>query len=233
MSQSWQPDPYGRYVYRWWDGARWTDQVSDGSGASFSDPVTLDSAPGPTTDTGHGYTTTAPNPVVPTPVQPSTPYHRPSPSAGPNVVYPAPGYAYGQQTPSFNIPGGGPWAAPQQMVVSNASKSPGLAIASLVLGVGAFFFALIPLFGFISIPFAIVGVALGIAGIVRANKGFEGRGLAITGLVASIAALTVSLVYVFALGSAVNDSVERINTINTDTPDGLCDTSRFLQDPDC
>jgi uncharacterized protein (AIM24 family) len=25
---SWQPDPEGRYEYRWWDGQRWTDQVS-------------------------------------------------------------------------------------------------------------------------------------------------------------------------------------------------------------
>jgi uncharacterized protein (AIM24 family) len=25
---SWQPDPEGRYEYRWWDGRNWTDQVS-------------------------------------------------------------------------------------------------------------------------------------------------------------------------------------------------------------
>ena len=25
---SWQPDPEGRYEYRWWDGQRWSDQVS-------------------------------------------------------------------------------------------------------------------------------------------------------------------------------------------------------------
>ncbi|RDH77931.1 DUF2510 domain-containing protein [Mycolicibacterium moriokaense] len=25
---SWQPDPENRYEYRWWDGQRWTDQVS-------------------------------------------------------------------------------------------------------------------------------------------------------------------------------------------------------------
>ncbi|CAN5648695.1 AIM24 family protein [soil metagenome] len=25
---SWQPDPEGRYDYRWWDGQQWTDQVS-------------------------------------------------------------------------------------------------------------------------------------------------------------------------------------------------------------
>ncbi|CAN5868583.1 AIM24 family protein [soil metagenome] len=26
---SWQPDPDGRYEYRWWDGQSWTDQVSN------------------------------------------------------------------------------------------------------------------------------------------------------------------------------------------------------------
>ena len=25
---SWQPDPEGRFEYRWWDGRSWTDQVS-------------------------------------------------------------------------------------------------------------------------------------------------------------------------------------------------------------
>ena len=28
MTGQWQPDPEGRYEYRWWDGQRWTDQVS-------------------------------------------------------------------------------------------------------------------------------------------------------------------------------------------------------------
>lgn len=27
MSGQWQPDPEGRFEYRWWDGQRWTDQV--------------------------------------------------------------------------------------------------------------------------------------------------------------------------------------------------------------
>ncbi|WCO65534.1 DUF2510 domain-containing protein [Iamia majanohamensis] len=35
---AWHPDPTGRCPLRWWDGARWTDAVSDGSGVA-SDPV--------------------------------------------------------------------------------------------------------------------------------------------------------------------------------------------------
>ncbi len=35
---AWHPDPTGRYPHRWWDGTRWTDDVSDGTTTS-SDPV--------------------------------------------------------------------------------------------------------------------------------------------------------------------------------------------------
>jgi hypothetical protein len=34
----WQGDPTGRHEHRYWDGARWTDQVSDG-GVTGTDPV--------------------------------------------------------------------------------------------------------------------------------------------------------------------------------------------------
>lgn len=27
---SWHEDPTGRFRWRWWDGQRWTDMVSDG-----------------------------------------------------------------------------------------------------------------------------------------------------------------------------------------------------------
>jgi hypothetical protein len=34
----WQPDPTGRHEYRYWDGSRWSDDVSDG-GVASTDPV--------------------------------------------------------------------------------------------------------------------------------------------------------------------------------------------------
>jgi hypothetical protein len=34
----WQPDPTGRHDYRYWDGSRWTDDVSD-AGATSVDPI--------------------------------------------------------------------------------------------------------------------------------------------------------------------------------------------------
>ncbi len=39
----WYTDPTNRHVYRYWDGAEWSDQVSDG-GTSGSDPEGLDPA---------------------------------------------------------------------------------------------------------------------------------------------------------------------------------------------
>lgn len=35
---SWQPDPRGRHEYRYWDGSRWTEHVSD-AGAQATDPL--------------------------------------------------------------------------------------------------------------------------------------------------------------------------------------------------
>lgn len=41
---SWQPDPTGRHDYRYWDGAQWTDHVSD-NGVVASDPDLTPRAP--------------------------------------------------------------------------------------------------------------------------------------------------------------------------------------------
>jgi hypothetical protein len=55
----WQPDPTGRHEYRYWDGTRWSDDVSDG-GVAATDPVggapdaTQQQAPSPTQPQGYG-----------------------------------------------------------------------------------------------------------------------------------------------------------------------------------
>ena len=198
----WHPDPLSRFAQRWWDGSQWTDHVSDAMGATAVDP---------------------------TPIGPSPASRKPA-VVQPQQIYTHSAFGAGPQTPGYGLPGGGAWAAPQQIAVANVSKSPGLAVASLVLGVGAFFFSLVPVFGLTSIPFAICGVALGIAGVARANKGYEGRGLSIAGIVAGAAALLVSVVYIFAIGDAVNDIDERINS---DPINGVCNPDRLLEDPDC
>jgi uncharacterized protein (AIM24 family) len=48
---SWQPDPEGRYEYRWWDGQGWSDQVFHRGQAGR---VPLGGAPAPTADPAQG-----------------------------------------------------------------------------------------------------------------------------------------------------------------------------------
>ncbi|MCV7301413.1 AIM24 family protein [Mycobacterium barrassiae] len=45
-SGSWRPDPEGRYEHRWWDGQRWTDQVSH-QGQMLRAPLGGAPPPGP------------------------------------------------------------------------------------------------------------------------------------------------------------------------------------------
>ena len=56
MTGQWHPDPEGRFEYRWWDGAAWTDRVSH-QGQVHAVPL--------------GEAAGCPTPVVPTPPQTS------------------------------------------------------------------------------------------------------------------------------------------------------------------
>lgn len=60
MSQQagWHPDPGGRHEYRYWDGSRWTDDVSDG-GVAARDPL-----PGTTAPTVVDQPLTGPDPTL-------------------------------------------------------------------------------------------------------------------------------------------------------------------------
>lgn len=150
--------------------------------------------------------------------------------------YPQPGYQQpGFQQPTFGQQGYSPGYSqlPPQLALTESTKTPGLAVASLVLGIGSLFVALVPLFGWASIPFALVGLCLGIAGISRANRGFEGKGLAVAGVVTSVLALLLSMMWfllIIVIGDSVSDTFDQIDT---DPRNGVCDESRFLQDPDC
>ncbi len=43
QTSGWYVDPTGRHTYRYWDGSRWSVQVSDG-GTAGVDPIDLDDA---------------------------------------------------------------------------------------------------------------------------------------------------------------------------------------------
>lgn len=42
----WHPDPTGRHAQRYWDGARWTDDVADATGQQGTDPLEGEPQPG-------------------------------------------------------------------------------------------------------------------------------------------------------------------------------------------
>jgi hypothetical protein len=157
----------------------------------------------------------APQPPAPPPGAPVQPPSYPAPPPPP----PPPAPAYGS-----------PWGAPQPYGGPPASTTPGLAIASLVLGVGALLFSLIPFVGFASLPFAIAGIVLGVIGLSRAKKGDGGRGLSIAGLSTSVIAILVSALYL-VLFVVVADNTS--DDINSDPSNGVCNSDRFFQDPDC
>lgn len=48
----WFPDPMGRHQFRYWDGGRWSDHVSDG-GQTAVDPLAAAQSPSPAPDTSH------------------------------------------------------------------------------------------------------------------------------------------------------------------------------------
>ena len=66
QSGSWQPDPFGRHQYRYWNGSEWTDQVSN-DGVVSSDPATADGAAAAGEGAGAGAVPTEPEPTAATP----------------------------------------------------------------------------------------------------------------------------------------------------------------------
>jgi Protein of unknown function (DUF2510) len=115
----WHPDPTARPEYRYWDGSRWTDDVSDG-GVTSVDPATPGQAAGfPSGDA------TAPYSPTPTP-SPSDPYGGPSGGFPPYGAGPGPG------------PGTGPGMQP--MPGQPVKKGPS---TGLLVGIGLVVVALI------------------------------------------------------------------------------------------
>jgi Domain of unknown function (DUF4190)/Protein of unknown function (DUF2510) len=128
-----------------------------------------------------------------------------SPPAGPSA-HPVPPNV--PQAPQF-------FSAPSMPTVS------GFAIASLVLGILWIYW--------IGTVLALVFGYIALSQIKRSNGWKTGRGMAIAGVVLGYVGVAVlALVIVLVATSSHHDS-----RINTDPYDGVCNQSRFLQDPDC
>ncbi len=80
----WQPDPTGTHDHRYWDGARWTDNVSDGGVASTDPYVAEATATDPTMVDAPAVAAGDTGPTQPTPGVPSH---------GPTVAWPSTGAA--------------------------------------------------------------------------------------------------------------------------------------------
>jgi Na+/melibiose symporter-like transporter len=135
-------------------------------------------------------------------------------------------------------PGGFTPASP--LGTSSGSGSNGLAVAALVVGI----ISLIGIFcfGVGGILFGLVAVVLGVLGMKKANAqpGAPQKGLAIGGIVTGALGLLIGiviLVFFVVVGSTADDIQTDFESdfgeINSDPSDGVCDESRFLQDPDC
>ena len=86
----------------------------------------------------------------------------------------------------------------------------------------------------------LVAVALGIAGLSNSKKLIDnkGKGQAITGIVTSSLAVLVTIavfvIYFLLLPGGIGSVDYGVNSgTNTDIPDGVCDATRYVQDPDC
>ncbi len=126
----WNPDPTGRHEYRYWDGGRWTDDVSDngvtGVDAMASDQTWTQYPQTAQTAQTASYPPAAPYPPI-TQGPPSGPYQPPTDSY--------PGGPMGPPTGPY--PGGamGPPTGPYPSPTGRSGPSPGLLVGLAALAV--------------------------------------------------------------------------------------------------
>jgi hypothetical protein len=111
---SWQPDPFGRHQYRYWNGSEWTDQVAN-DGVTAVDPPVADLAPAVAPDP----------PVEPAPAEPDALAAPPEPTPEPVAEVPS---EPAPTTPEPVVPAAPSepqgWAAPDATTAMPASPPP-------------------------------------------------------------------------------------------------------------
>lgn len=83
-----------------------------------------------------------------------------------------------------------------------------MGVASLVMGILALVVCWIPCFGAWALLFAILGIIFGAVGIVKAKKTNKGKGQSIAGLVCSIIATVVVVIWIFVIAAAANEAAD-------------------------
>lgn len=141
----------------------------------------------------HGHDSQAGDPPAP-PTAPHPAGPQPAPRAaepGPPQYAPAPSTSYAGSGP------GGPDRPP----------SNGLGIAALVLGIVALLIALIPVIGILGGLLGIVGVILGTLGLAKVRRHqATNRGVALTGIILSVLAILVAVVWGLLIGVVFNQA---------------------------
>ncbi|WP_374205735.1 MmpS family transport accessory protein [Crossiella sp. S99.2] len=107
--------------------------------------------------------------------------------------------------------------AQQQPLPVAAKPSNGLGLTGFILGLVGLVFSLIPLVGVIAWPLVILGVIFCIIGLVKVkNKTATNKGLAITGLVASVVGLGMCVTWVVIAGQAINEVQDKATELKNE-----------------
>lgn len=89
--------------------------------------------------------------------------------------------------------------------VSLPPKAHGLGIAGMVLGIVGLVFAFIPCLNIVGIILGIVGVILAAVGRKKSPEGHQG--MATAGIVCSILAIVIGVIWWYRLANAVNEGI--------------------------
>lgn len=96
------------------------------------------------------------------------------------------------------------------METTTSTSGKGLGIASMVVGIVALIWSIIPIVGAGAFWVAIVGLLMGAAAIVMAVKGKNPKkGIIITGLILCVVAVAISAYWM----SAISTAVDTLNSI--------------------
>lgn len=213
VSAGWYPDPTRKFETRYWDGTQWTEYVAR-AGQAARDPLMLQAEPTSASvqQTPSAQDQTSAADPTGTLGAANDAGSEPAEPAGWDSAVPPPPPPV--QQPPYGTPLVSP---PMQATVA------GLAIASMVLGILWIYW--------LGSVLAIIFGHIALSQIKKSNGWKTGRGMAIAGVVLGYVGMaTLVLVIVLAIAASNNRSRFRIDT---DPANGVCNTKRFLTDPDC
>ncbi|MFD3328922.1 hypothetical protein [Streptomyces sp. NPDC058701] len=131
------------------------------------------------------------------PAAPAGPGGPTGPGAGNPWAQPGPGYGYGGGTAYAGYAQGPPTAN-------------GMAVASLVLGIGGVLLGLVPLFFWVGGLLAATGLGLGIAALVRASNGAPRKTMSIVGTVLGVLGIGASVGGFFLTAYVMDEATDHI-----------------------